>query len=648
MGTRPRLVALAAGLGLTLFAAVAQISGGAGPLAGAQLAGQRPCYSAIAWPLSWGPTPVCAVSGTLASGKHVGAVSTGTPLPCAVVHQTNDQCPVWVSTPYQQPDGLLSSDWVGPDSFQDGAPLGRLAATSPDGSRVFTVGTVQAGGPYACTLAGQQVSVTGYDIAGLAYSVDDGSLAWQKIQGPLGSETEVLGNAIAASTSRVYITGLAAAPCGAAHEVTIALDAVTGQVAWVEAIPATDWPASDGLAVTSSPDGRIVYVVGTAYLGPNSPSSTAYVRALDEATGSELWRAVDTGYTAGKTLSISPDGSTVTAGYDDETVDPTTSVRETIGSTVTTYDAHSGHALWSQSTPVPGQGGVTDVAYAPNGSRIFTLTCDSSGGGFNSFDSRAYSATNGTELWEAQYGGSSQAISACPDNGGSLVVSPDGTRLYETGNTAATSQSASDTASNDIDAVVTLAYDSTNGKQQWTAVFNQNPERASVIALSPDGGTVYVAAQFGSDCLSASGCIPPPQFTTLGYAATSGTELWQAQYGNPISAARAIVTTPGSGRVVVIGDEDQCGVGNSARNLGQGILAIAYNPSVLPATLPGMGTPAPADAVNCAVVATGPAANAPEGPPLIFLLLGATVIGTVGGLTRRRRRRLLRHASLLE
>ena len=229
-------------------------------------------------------------------------------------------------------------------------------------------------------------------------------------------------------------------------------------------------------------------------------------------------------------------------------------------------------------------------------------------------------------MWEADYTDAGQL--ACPSGAGNLVVSPDGRRVFVSVVQQAPSPGPADAAANNTSAVATLAYDAATGAATWQSLYQQTPEDSSQLDVAPDGSAIYVAAEHGL----CSDCAPPPQFVTVAYDTTDGRQKWQAVYGNAYSAARALVAMPGTGRVVVLGEEEQCGVLDLSSPQAQAIVAVAYEPGGA-ASLPGIGGSAPPAAANCDA---GPVVSVPEGPVAAMPLVGGPAL--CAALMRRRRK----------
>jgi hypothetical protein len=492
----------------------------------------------------------------------------------------NNQCPLWVSAPYSQPPEI---DWLAP------------AAARSDGSAVYAVGGDETSSSGSCSLDGTTHSYSGEEVMALAYSAGDGTQRWAALKNPAGGSSLAESNAIALSPdgTRLYVTGyLDPTACGGANELTMAFDAATGQLEWTRELPSADLAYSGGNAIAVSPDRRSVYVAGSGVLTPGSPE-VGYVRALDAASGTQLWQTESQGVSPELgAIAVSPDGQKVLVGYNGVAlVGSGVPFAEVPSTDLVAYASGSGSQLWSYSTPNGGLGGITDLALAHDGSTAYTLTCDeNAASGDRQSRTRAVSLADGTLAWEADYAG--PADMSCPSGPGNLAVSPDGSRLYVADVEVLSSPPAQDEATGGK-AVATIAYDASSGAQDWQSVFEQQPVEASLLASDASG--VYVAAN-NTDHI-------PSEFLTVAYRAQDGTQRWQAQYGNPaLSDQTAIVTPPGSGRVIELGTEDQCGpLDQFSEPQSEGIIGVAYNTvSTVPSTV-SVGGSAPTGPFNCFV-----------------------------------------------
>src|SRR5262249_44813336 len=120
----------------------------------------------------------------------------------------------------------------------------------------------------------------------------------------------------------------------------------------------------------------------------------------------------------------------------------------------------------------------------------------------------AYDTATRQELWVARYDGPSHGR----DFVTSVAVSPDGTRVFATGNSAGGS--------------VTEAYDAATGARLWSDAYAGPAGLGAVgnaIAVSPDGAHVYVEGS-SHDHLQRGGAM------TVSYASGTGAREWVRRY----------------------------------------------------------------------------------------------------------------------
>jgi PQQ-like domain len=205
-------------------------------------------------------------------------------------------------------------------------------------------------------------------------------------------------------------------------------------------------------------------------------------------------------------VAASPDGSTVystgTSVYD--TTDP--------GHFATVaVDARTGEKKWSaayHSSSLPDQRDTASrIVVSPDGSKVFvtgdSLCANCGGGGFDGFSTVAYDASTGSRLWVARY--AQQA-----PGGYSIAVSPDGSKVFVNGG-----------APGYLNPATTIAYDAATGSQLYVI-----PDAAEMVpwhalAVSPDSSTLYVATDDeDTNC----------QYQVAAYDTATGTPRWTAAY----------------------------------------------------------------------------------------------------------------------
>ena len=354
-------------------------------------------------------------------------------------------------------------------------------------------------------------------------AVPGGTQAWlQRFGGQFLSATA---SSVAASPDKavVYVTGITAKTAtGLRDEVTVAYNATTGKQLWLERYQGTGRHPRGGAGVpsiTASPDGATVYVAGDlARAGFNDYLVIAY----NAATGAQFWLTTpitDSSVAQFRAVAVSPDSKTVyVAGRRDffgghasrsyVTVALSAATGATKWGTSTTFPAHVPHSL-------------TSIAVSPDGATVFIS---------GSSGTIAYDAATGTQLWLDAY---KQAYGRTRT---SLAVSPDSATVYVTGGSNAPGSSSPH--------YWTAALSAVTGAQQWQATYRGPDSNAgtAAIALSPDGSAVYVTG-------SASQASGLNEYATIGYDAATGHQLWLASYRTPNvndNAAGLAVSADGS------------------------------------------------------------------------------------------------------
>jgi PQQ-like domain len=193
--------------------------------------------------------------------------------------------------------------------------------------------------------------------------------------------------------------------------------------------------------------------------------------------------------------------------------------------------------LWSARYDGPTSG--PDVARAlvvsPDGTKVF-VTGNSQRGVADDFGTAAYDSNTGHLVWGARYDGTA----GLTDVAYGIAVSPEGTRVFVTGR--------SDGLTEDF---ATVAYDAVMGTQLWVRRFDTPLHRddfADAIAVSPDGSKVFVTGEFGPSFKANYG--------TVAYGASDGHLLWVNYYDGPGHVqdhASSIAASPDGSKVLVTG-----------------------------------------------------------------------------------------------
>ncbi|HJX07743.1 MAG TPA: PQQ-binding-like beta-propeller repeat protein [Actinomycetota bacterium] len=394
-------------------------------------------------------------------------------------------------------------------------------AVSPDGSRVFVVGTVE-------NSHAAKVEIVAHDAS-------TGTTVWTSHYKGSGQFTdEAAGIAASPDGSLVFVAARTSAAVTRIDYITLAYDAATGVRVWKRRYSSStlltiDAPAAIGV----SPDGSTVFVTGA---GDGGPALTDYVTvAYDAATGQHRWTATYSRQSRdnARTLSVSPDGAMVfVSGF---------SVSNNGLDIVTVaYDAEIGRQVWTAryDGPTSRDDQPNAMAVSPDGTSVY-VTGFSNGGprrrGSRDFVTLAYRTSTGALRWAHRYNGPGD----WNDNAKAITVSADASRLFVTG--YRTGHHARD--------METIAY-SSKGARLWMRAFTtpgNTDDQPTAIGISPDGTQVYV-----------TGFRRPTAFdrdyATLAYRASTGEHLWQAFYdAGSYDTSQALGVDPDGSSVFVSG-----------------------------------------------------------------------------------------------
>ncbi len=220
--------------------------------------------------------------------------------------------------------------------------------------------------------------------------------------------------------------------------------------------------------------------------------------------------------------------------------------------------------LWDVLSETHRFEGATAVAVSSGGATVFvtgSYWANDENRGDPDYDTVAYDAATGAQLWESRYNGPNNA----DDRAVAAAVSPDGATVFVTG----TSKSVADPGWDHV----TLAYSAATGAQVWEARYengtqgpNQGLSPEKVLAVSPDGATVFITGVGG--------------LTTVAYNAASGAQRWQAQVNDAYitSPGKAIAVSPDGGAVFVTGS-GSC-ISTVALNAANGALLWTELPTI--------------------------------------------------------------------
>jgi sugar lactone lactonase YvrE len=397
-------------------------------------------------------------------------------------------------------------------------------AVSPDGKTVFVTGK-------------KSENTGAYDYATIAYNATTGAQQWIKLYG--GGKCD-FDNAVAVSPdgSTVFVTG----ECGYGYA-TVAYKAATGAQLWAKRYTSSGATVNYANAMAVSPSGKTVFVTGESE--PTASEPRYVTVAYNAATGAQLWATRYSGPGRSNSdiahaVAVSPNGNTVFV------TGVSTSTTTTVNDDATVaYNAATGAQLWAER-----HSGLRDVdngyfnslAVSPTGGAVYVTgingSASSAGAGY---DTIAYNAATGAQLWAKRYSSSGGALS--------VAVSPDGNTVYVTGETFRSAIADAGIG------YATVAYNAATGAQLWAKRYmgakGAVPSAlAYSVAVSPGGGTVYVTG------LSWK---PAWDYTTIAYNATTGAQQWIKLYALPnqgstqVEGPVAEAVSPTSGTVIVTG-----------------------------------------------------------------------------------------------
>jgi hypothetical protein len=327
------------------------------------------------------------------------------------------------------------------------------------------------------------------------------------------------------------VTGQAerATSAGTGYEAaTVAVDVATGRELWVHHDPLSSY----GYRLAFAPDGRTLYVGGQQYTyetdaaHPQTRTGDDWVvSALDTATGAQKWRVVlASPYIVGNTgdhldaMSVSPDGTAIAlAGrWTEDDITLSNGVHRGVMWSTQVISAATGAVRWGTTT----KGGLGNdyphvVAWSPDGGSVVTggeLQL-SEIGNVNEGTVATFNAADGTRRWQVSlpYGTGGSSVT-------DLAVSRDGTAVLVTGENTTQGTGAD---------FLTRSLAIATGAELWRATFLQTGgDTPEALALSPDGGTVYVA---GATEQPLNGW----DATTVAYRVSDGTQRWVGNYTGP-------------------------------------------------------------------------------------------------------------------
>jgi DNA-binding beta-propeller fold protein YncE len=490
------------------------------------------------------------------AGPGSGASPEGDDAACTAVPGVNDRCPTWVST-YDNPNG------------HNGDDAATAMAVSPDGTRAFVTG--QSWDNDTGSHVGCCPPPGGYDVATAAYDPATGNRLWAaRYEGSADSWDVPIAIAVSSDGSTVFVGAIVnqewVPDAQGLTTITsefglMAYDAVTGDELWTSSysVPDSDLQVSWPSAMAVSADGRRVYMTGYSrtYEPVAGPFDVTIV-AFDAGNGDQVWASREFAG-GGVSVGVSPSGDRV---YVTGFVQTPTS----LGTYLTiAYEAADpdrlGEAVWTASH---GDGSTTGnfgrfLRVSPDGSRVYVTgeyNQVNGGNGHSEFGTVAYDAGTGAQVWAASYSGPTPGFHY-PTG---FEVSPAGDRVFVTGYGLNFALSKYEYA--------TAAYDTSTGVQVWAKEYTAPGTTYDVpygVAASPDGRHVYVTGISKVQVFGTAADV-----TTVAYDAGSGNQEWASPYSSALGHFDygAAVTVAPSGAVLVAGAFQVRGVAVAGVPLG--------------------------------------------------------------------------------
>jgi PQQ-like domain len=321
--------------------------------------------------------------------------------------------------------------------------------------------------------------------------------------------------AVAPDGRRVFVTGEAFSGLEAGEDFTTVAYDPAGRELWAAAYDGPDGNIDQANAVAVDPAGESVYVTGSSFGGQVTLTDLATV-AYDAATGEERWAVRYDGpfhdTDAGADVVVDPSGTAVYV------TGASVGADGSFDALTVAYDAATGGELWVARQA--GAGAATEeglsMAVSPNGSRVFV-------GGYTTgtsidFLALAYATEDGRRVWSRQLDRPGEEV------GRDLAVSPTGNAVYITGGSTCVSQNRG----GGID-YLTVAFATGNGLIHWKSAFDGPAgDCDESYGVTATGDAVFVTG-------SSLGVGTDFDYATVAYRAADGVQDWVARYDGPDS-----------------------------------------------------------------------------------------------------------------
>jgi Tol biopolymer transport system component len=419
-----------------------------------------------------------------------------------------DHSPDWFG-PHAAPGTRVWASRVGP-----GAVSGTAVDVSPNGSRVYVIGQTSSGNQ---------------DVGTYCYDAVTGNLLWSADYNGLSGQHD---GPVAVKTSPDGTMAYVVVDDSNTSYAVVAYNAATGQLVWVARYLGVSGNPAHPHALAMSPDGTKLFVTGSASTGTNEGDWATVAFATSD--GGQLWVQRYHGSNgspdvAGPAdITVSPDGSrVVVTGYD---YNGSTGSEEYA---TVSYASSSGNQQWASTYGTLWGANATGVVISPDGSHVYVTGNNKNAYGNYDYATVSYNAATGVLQWATAYDGPD----AQTDHALDVAVSSDGSELFVFGESETTT----------FWQLATVAYATPDGAQLWVARGGHGDGQLGAMAISPDGARVYVTGQSPD---GSSGF-----FETIAYNATNGNQLWSDTYVGPQmeDVAGGIAVGPWGTRIFVTG-----------------------------------------------------------------------------------------------
>jgi DNA-binding beta-propeller fold protein YncE len=435
----------------------------------------------------------------------------------------------WAASPGHH---LWARIYTGP---ANGSDEPRAIAVNPDSSTVFVTGNSLG-------------KLTGQDAVTVAYRSDGSKLWVARYDGPSHYDDGAVDIGVSPDGTAVFITGQAGGPFSS-QILVIAYDAQSGARTWSTRI-GTQLLFDEAHALTVSPDGSVVFVTGVRRYFDDSDIRTM---AVDASTGSVLWSRRYEGTfhhrSAPTDLRVSPDGSLLAVvGW----METGSGGLSTTDSVAVAYDAATGSRRWVNrfDGDIHGEDRGFGAEFAPDGSAVYVAAASESLTNDLDYLTFAYDAVTGSELWRHRYDGPHSGA----DQPSAIGVSPDGASVFVTGRSLRFSS-----GSVDVYDYATLAIGTASGDRSWVKRYDEGiggSDEPVDLGVSPDGSKVFVT---GTSEGLIDGISSATDFATLAYDAVTGARLGLQRYDGPcgfLDRATGLALSPDGSRAYVTGRTD--------------------------------------------------------------------------------------------